>query len=94
MWDVLSVSFIERSTSQGCPALIMSRELYYGCYKDWGNMAIGQERLGEYTAEKGKLKTVCTECHSYFEIWSRKSGKMDKELGEDEPGPAAGHPSR
>lgn len=57
-------------------------------------MAIGQKRLGEHPAEKGKLKTLCIECHSYFEIWSTESRRMGKELGENEPGPAAGHPSR
>lgn len=62
-------------------------------YKGWGNMAIGQGRLGEYPAEKDKLKTFCMECQSYSEIWSTESRKMGEELGEDEPGPAAGHPS-
>lgn len=59
MWDALPVSFIGRSTGQGSPALIMSRELYYGCglqgvrkYGHW---------LGEYPAEKGKPNTVCME---------------------------------
>lgn len=31
MWDVLPVSFIGRSTSQGSPALVISRELCYRC---------------------------------------------------------------
>lgn len=59
-------------------------------YKEWGNMAIGQERMGEYPAEKGKLRTVCMQCQNYFQIWSTESRKMGKELREDEPGPAAG----
>lgn len=30
-------------------------------YKEQGNMATGQDSLGEYPAENGKPKTVCME---------------------------------
>lgn len=46
MWDALPVSFIGRSPGQGSPALIMSRELYYGCRL---------QRAGKYGHRSGQF---------------------------------------